>query len=92
MIYDSPEQKQYIHTCVKKCREWDYEQTLQLAQQFGQGIQDGQIIPIKDQLKAFPPPKPQATPPAGTPPPSGANGNRRTRRAAAKADKVEKAT
>jgi hypothetical protein len=91
MIFDSPEEKNFIQEAVRKY-PCNYEQALQLANTFGQSIQDGQIIDIKAQLKAFPPaPKAQGgstLPPAGANPgnkdakvPAGANGNRKTRRA-----------
>jgi len=68
MIYDSIEQKQFILEAVKKF-PCNYEQALQLANTFGQGIQDGQVIPLKDQQKADPADQAAPTPP-----------NRRTRR------------
>lgn len=76
MIYDSPEQKQFILEAVKKY-PCTYENALQLANHFGQGIQDGQIIPPKDQ------PKPKAPPevPAATDDPNARPANRRNRRA-----------
>lgn len=82
MIYDSPEQKAFILECVKKLPT-TYEAALQFANLFGQAIQDGQIIPIKDQPKPKAPPAPPAPPgkPKG-------NGNRKERRAAEKSAKA----
>ena len=76
MIYDSPEQKQFILEAIKKY-PCNYENALQLANTFGKSIQDGQIIPLKDQ----PAPKPAK---AGQPAPEVLNTNRRGRRAAKK--------
>jgi hypothetical protein len=85
MIYDSPEQKQFILEAIKKY-PCNYENALQLANNFGQAIQDGRVVPVKQQLEAIPLPKPKAAqvepnlvePNAGG---SGQNGNRKTRRA-----------
>ncbi len=55
MICDTPEQKNFILDCVRKYPT-SYEIALQCANNFGQSIQDAQIIPIKDQLEKFPPP------------------------------------
>lgn len=64
MIYDSPEQKNFVLEAVRKF-PCNYEQALQLANTFGQSIQDGQIVPGKQQAEAFPPGKvPQPAPPA----------------------------
>ena len=76
MIYDSPEQKQFILEAIKKY-PCNYENALQLANTFGQSIQDGQIIPLKDQ----PAPKPAKV---GQPAPEALNTNRKGRRAAKK--------
>jgi hypothetical protein len=82
MIYDSPEQKQFILECVKKF-PCNYEQALQLAHTFGPAIQEGQVADPKAQAKAFPnkardvqPVKPPAEP--ATP------ANRKQRRTAQK--------
>ncbi len=56
MICDSPEQKNFLLEAVRKY-PCNYEMALQLANQFGQSIQDAQIIPIKTQHEKFPPPK-----------------------------------
>lgn len=75
MIFDSPEEKNFIQECVRKY-PCNYEQALQLANTFGQSIQDGQVIDIKKQHKAFPPAK--AGPPIQTAPvpAQGSNGKR----------------
>ena len=69
MIYDSPEQKQFILEAVKKF-PCNYEQALQLANTFGQGIQDGQVIPPKDQPKAKTADQQPTAPTAPTAPPA----------------------
>ena len=82
MIYDSPEQKQFILEAVKKF-PCNYEQALQLANTFGKSIQDGQIIPLKDQPAAKPAKAGQAVPVRIKP-------NRQARRAVKKATKKGK--
>lgn len=57
MIFDTPEQKNYVTECIRKF-PCNYEQALQYANAFGQAIQDGQVIAVVEQNKAFPPPKP----------------------------------
>ncbi len=54
MIFDSQDQKNFLLEAVRKY-PCNYEQALQLANAFGQSVQDGQIIDIKRQVKAFPP-------------------------------------
>jgi len=57
MIFDTPEQKNYVTECIRKY-PCNYEQALQFANAFGQAIQDGQVIPVAQQNEKFPPPKP----------------------------------
>jgi hypothetical protein len=56
MIFDSEQQKNFILDCVRKYPT-NYETALNLAQAFGQSIQDGRIIDIKEQVAKFPLPK-----------------------------------
>lgn len=91
MIYDSVEQKNFIVEAVKKY-PCNYESALQLANNFGQSIQDGRVLPVAVQLKALPMPKP--VPIAGGPavPEPQVPANRTQRRAAeAKAKAADKA-
>ena len=78
MIYDTPEQKQFIIEAVKKF-PCNYEQALQLANHFGQSIQDGTIIPLKDQPKGIP--SDQVEPKAPSPAEEKTKANRKVRRA-----------
>ncbi len=66
MIFDTQEQKNFLQEAVRKY-PCNYEQALQLANAFGQSIQDGQVIDLKRQVKAFPPApaQAQANPQAG---------------------------
>lgn len=53
MIFDSEAQKNFVLEAVRKFPT-NYETALQLANTFGQSLQEGQIIPIKQQLEKFP--------------------------------------
>jgi hypothetical protein len=72
MICDSVEQRAFIQDAVRKYPT-DYQTALQLANTFGQSIQDAQIIPLKDQPKAKPGAAPLAPP--AQPNPVEGNGN-----------------
>jgi hypothetical protein len=56
MIFDSDQQKNFILDTVRKYPT-NYETALNLAQAFGQSIQDGRIVDPKEQLAKFPMPK-----------------------------------
>lgn len=85
MIYDSPEQKQFILEAIKKFPT-NYENALQLCNAFGVAIQGGRIIPVAEQNKALPPIEgAEGDVNPGNPPGGPAPLNRRTRRAANKA-------
>ena len=60
MIYDSDAQRNFLLDCVRKYPT-NYETALNCATAFGQSIQEGRVIPVKEQLEKFPLPKPQAT-------------------------------
>ena len=83
MIYDSPEQKQFVLEAIKKF-PCNYEQALQLANTFGLAIQEGQIIPLKDQPKGKPADQVAPAPPAGKPDPKTNRKERRTLKAVKK--------
>ena len=93
MIYDSEQEKAFILEAVKKYPT-NYENALQLANAFGMSIQNGQVIPLNEQNKAFPPstagvaPDPTQTQ-NETPDPPGKNGNRKKRRSRAKTEKAK---
>lgn len=53
MIFDSDQQKNFILDCVRKYPT-NYETALNLANAFGQAIQDGRIIDVKEQVAKFP--------------------------------------
>ncbi len=55
MIFDSEQQKNFILDAVRKYPT-DYQTALNLANAFGQSIQDGRIIEVKKQLLALPMP------------------------------------
>ena len=85
MIYDSPEQKQFVLEAIKKF-PCNYEQALQLANTFGLAIQEGQIIPLKDQPKGKPADQVAPAPPA-KPDPKANRKERRTLKAVKKEKK-----
>jgi len=64
MIFDTPEQKNYVIQCVSSCREWTHQQSLQLSNQFDRSIQQGHILPLEEQPKAADPDSPESTKPA----------------------------
>ncbi len=53
MIFDSEQQKNFILDCVRKYPT-NYETALNLANAFGQSIQDGRIFDVKQQVEKFP--------------------------------------
>lgn len=53
MIFDSEQQKNFVLECVRKFPT-TYETALQLANTFGQSLQDGRVVDIKDQLAKLP--------------------------------------
>jgi len=80
MIYDTPEQKQFVLEAIKKY-PCNYENALQLANAFGASIQNGQIIPLKDQPAAKPSKAGQQKPgPEATDDPNAKPANRKERR------------
>ncbi len=55
MICDTQEQKNFLLECVRKYPT-TYETALNLANAFGQAIQDARVVPVKEQLEKIPPP------------------------------------
>jgi hypothetical protein len=53
MIYDSQEEKNYVLECVRKYPT-NYETALNLANAFGQSLQDGRVIAVAEQVAKFP--------------------------------------
>jgi hypothetical protein len=53
MIFDSDAQKNFMLDAVRKYPT-NYETALNLANAFGQALQDGRVIDPKEQLKALP--------------------------------------
>lgn len=90
MICDSPEQLAFIQEAVRKY-PCNYEQALQLANNYGLSIQNATIIPLDKQPKGQKPQipqAPQARPQApDTPPAAGANGHGKTKGKTRKATK-----
>ena len=85
MIFDSEAQKNFILEAVRKYPT-NYETALNLANSFGQALQDGRVIVIKEQLKALPMPAPKVPAEVTKDAAPSGNGNGDAKEQAAKAE------